>query len=88
MLSRQFSTEEKLLEVGAVKLEQEIYIFDVIVCLLLWKIQRSSIFMLFVMNFRRVRNDTSKFLSFFKGEYLGTEPIERGYRKTEVPRYF
>ena len=77
-----------MLEVGAVELEQEIYIFDVIVGWLLWKIQRSNIFMLFVMNFRRVRKDTSKFLSFFKGEYLSTEPQERGRRRTEGPLYF
>ena len=77
-----------MLEVGAVELEQEIYIFDVIVGWLLWKIQRSNIFMLFVMNFRKVRKDTSKFLSFFKGEYLGTEPRERGRRRTEGPLYF
>lgn len=77
-----------MFEVGTIELEQEIYIFDVVVCLLLWKIQRSSILMLFVMNFRRVRKDTSKFLSFFKGEYLGTEPRERGHRKKEGPIYF
>lgn len=77
-----------MFEVGTIELEQEIYIFDVVVCLLLWKIQRSSIFMLFVMNFLRVRKDTSKFLSFFKGEYLGTEPREREHRRKEVPQYF